>query len=98
MALLFLTRGYLQHHDTWRLWFQDAQGLLPVLAIQRATCTAEVISAAGHSCGSAGGKGPLQQQHLFSVYVHVGINEDFVGETHRLTCRDSTSKACCAGL
>jgi hypothetical protein len=88
VALLFLTRGYLQHHDTWALWFGDAQGLLPVQAIQKAACTAETISAAGHTCGTSGGKGPLQQQHLYTVYVHVGINEkDFKGgcTSHHIT-------------
>ena len=60
--------------------------MLPVKAIQRVSCTAETISAAGHSCGSAGGKGPLAQQHLFSVYVHVGTNEDFIGE-NKASCQ-----------
>jgi hypothetical protein len=28
----------------------------------------------------SGGHAALQQQHVFSVYVHVGSNEDFTGE------------------
>jgi len=34
VALMFLTRGYIQHHDTWDLWFKDAQGMLPLSAMQ----------------------------------------------------------------
>ncbi len=79
MALLFLTRGYLQHHDTWQLWLEAVQGMLPVAAIHKISCTAEAISTAGHSCGMSGGRGALQQQHLFAIYVHVGSNENFAG-------------------
>ena len=31
---MFLTRGYVQHHDTWELWFKDVQGALPLSAMQ----------------------------------------------------------------
>ena len=31
---MFLTRGYVQHHDTWKLWFEDVQGMLPLSAMQ----------------------------------------------------------------
>lgn len=31
---MFLTRGYVQHHDTWQLWFRDVQGILPLSAMQ----------------------------------------------------------------
>ncbi|CAL8469014.1 g8555 [Coccomyxa elongata] len=79
VALLFLTRGYLQHHDTWQLWLEAVQGMLPVYAIHKISCTAEAISTAGHSCGMSGGRGALQQQHLFAIYVHVGSNENFAG-------------------
>ncbi len=34
VALMFLTRGYVQHHDTWELWFKDVQGSLPLSAMQ----------------------------------------------------------------
>ena len=34
VALMFLTRGYIQHHDTWELWFRDVQGMLPLSAMQ----------------------------------------------------------------
>ncbi len=34
VALMFLTRGYVQHHDTWELWFRDVQGALPLSAMQ----------------------------------------------------------------
>ena len=34
VALMFLTRGYVQHHDTWKLWFEDVQGMLPLSAMQ----------------------------------------------------------------
>lgn len=76
---MFLTRGYLQHHDTWQLWLGGAQGMLPIQALQKISCTAEAISTAGHTCGTSGGRGALQQQHLFSVYVHVGAKENFAG-------------------
>ena len=42
-------------------------------------CTADAISAAGHSCGMSGGPQVLHQQHLFSVLTHVGAAEGFQG-------------------
>ena len=39
---MFLTRGYLQHHDTWKLWFNDVEGLLPLSAVHQSMCIAQV--------------------------------------------------------
>ncbi|EIE20983.1 hypothetical protein COCSUDRAFT_43360 [Coccomyxa subellipsoidea C-169] len=61
------------------MWLEAVQGMLPIQALQKISCTAEAISTAGHTCGTSGGRGALQQQHLFSLYVHVGSNENIAG-------------------
>lgn len=118
VALLFLTRGDLPHHETWRLWFGAAAGMLPVEQLRAATCPAQTAAAAAApaaeeawrgrqlakqpgelgteqwswqeglvakaaACGwnassgqalQDGGGGPIQRQHLFSVYIHAPPN------------------------
>lgn len=190
---MFLTRGYIQHHDTWELWFKDVQGSLPLSAMQvpyhhlpfvspikprplcnyqvlsdrrqsplrsqpaicpwagnihlslrilwqqqrlGATlptpaclaacrnllpcytaqllgcrleprgfysqaegCTADAISAAGHSCGMSGGPQILHQQHLFSVLTHIGAGEGFKGAPRGFMPSLSPARGpCSAGL
>jgi hypothetical protein len=115
VALLFLTRGELPHHETWRLWFEAAAGMLPVEQLRAAACPATQAAAAStapaaelewqehqpswrpadsrpvqeswqeglteraDACGwnASSGQtlqgssgGPIEQQHLFSVYIH----------------------------
>ncbi len=72
---MFLTRGVLYHERTWDLWFRGAVGLLPLASLQAADCEAGLLDHLKHSCGAKSGAGLLQQQHLFSVYAHVGANE-----------------------
>lgn len=50
MALLFLVKGDLHHEATWRLWFQQAAGLLPLDGL------------AGSLCGADGAPVPGEQQ------------------------------------
>lgn len=105
VALLFLTRGDLFHHETWAAWFRAARDQLPAAQLHAAACGAAAPApaatpagkgrllksgagkgaqaaaaaaaeeqqlsqlAAACSTGSSGG-GPIDQQHLFSVYVH----------------------------
>ena len=52
--------------------------------LQAEGCTADAISAAGHSCGMSGGPKTLHQQHLFSVLTHVGAAEGFKGAPRTL--------------
>lgn len=78
---MFLTRGVIYHEAVWRLWFSDAAGLLPVAALSAANCEPGLLEHLRHSCGTKAGESVLRQQHLYSVYVHVGANEkDFTGE------------------
>ena len=73
---MFLTRGVMYHEAIWDLWFRSAAGLLPVAALSAANCEPGLLEHLGHSCGARAGGGALQQQHLFSVFVHVGANEE----------------------
>lgn len=72
---MFLTRGVLYHEKTWEVWFSGAAGLLPMAALQAADCEPGLLEHLQHSCGAKSGAHVLQQQHLFSIYIHVGANE-----------------------
>ena len=80
VALMFLTRGVLHHEAAWALWFAHARGLLPKTLIRARGCEPGLLQALAAACGAAASPRLLQQQHLFSVYVHVGANDaEFVG-------------------
>lgn len=72
---MFLTRGVIYHEAIWDMWFSSAAGLLPVAALSAANCEPGLLELLRHSCGKQAGITILQQQHLYSVYVHVGANE-----------------------
>ncbi|BDA47490.1 probable glycosyltransferase BC10 at C-terminar half [Coccomyxa sp. Obi] len=75
VAFMFLTRGALYHEATWDVWFRGAAGLLPIASLQAAECEPGLLEHLKHSCSVKSGTRVLQQQHLFSVYIHVGANE-----------------------
>ena len=80
VALMFLTRGVLHHEAAWALWFAHARGLLPKTLIRARGCEPGLLQALAAACGAAASPRLLQQQHLFSVYVHIGANDaEFVG-------------------
>eukprot|EP00884_Botryococcus_braunii_P021938 jgi/Botrbrau1/8428/Bobra.0237s0047.1 len=84
VAVLFLTRGELFHEPTWWLWFRHAASLIPTSALMRdaAACQAsgghgegchpdpEKVKLAKKLCSKSGGEGAIQNQFLFSVYIH----------------------------
>uniref|UniRef100_A0A1D2A9A2 Uncharacterized protein n=1 Tax=Auxenochlorella protothecoides TaxID=3075 RepID=A0A1D2A9A2_AUXPR len=86
VALLFLTKGDLFHHQTWSAWFRSAQGMLPVSNVEEAVCnnftTAEALRSFCDMTGtdSEGQRAldpdevVLDRQYLFSVYVHAPPN------------------------
>jgi hypothetical protein len=77
---MFLTRGVLHHEAAWALWFAHARGLVPAAAVRARGCAPPLLAAMRGACGAAAGPRLLQQQHLFSVYVHVGANDaEFAG-------------------
>ncbi len=81
VALMFLTRGVLHHEAAWALWFAAARGLVPAAAVRARGCAPPQLAALRGACGAAAGPRLLQQQHLFSVYVHVGANDaEFAGK------------------
>jgi hypothetical protein len=77
--MMYLTKGDLYHTSTWKLWFQTAEGYLPLAQVQAACrnalgmngqhlknlCRSQQLRSQGDT---------LAKQHLFSVYVHVGLN------------------------
>ena len=79
--MLFLTRGHLHHEETWALWFKAAAGLLPHALVQAQGCDEDVLARISAACAVPEGNATaLQQQRLFSVYIHVGLdNPDFNG-------------------
>lgn len=77
---MFLTRGVLHHEAAWALWFAHARGLLPRTLIRARGCEPALLQALAAACGAAASPRLLQQQHLFSVYVHIGANDaEFAG-------------------
>ncbi len=84
VAMMFLTKGALHHEASWRLWFQHAAGLIPRTLLTPEACNATSgnvtsgcggclegkLEAARQLCGPRTGRGVLQQQHLFNVYIH----------------------------
>ena len=79
---MFLTRGHLHHEQTWSRWFQAAAGLLPHVLVQAQGCEEDALARIGAACAIPGGNATvIQQQRLFSIYIHVGLdNSDFSGE------------------
>lgn len=81
--MMFLTKGDLYHSSTWELWFQYAQDWLPAGPVKAACSKPEVIQAAQKACKRrerGTGEDILANQHLFNVYIHVGLNnQDFRG-------------------
>ena len=75
VALMFLTRGVLHHEAAWALWFAHARGLLPAALLRARGCEPRLLASLASACGAAASPRLLQQQHLFSVYVHVGAND-----------------------
>ncbi|KAK9907312.1 hypothetical protein WJX75_001278 [Coccomyxa subellipsoidea] len=75
VAMMFLTRGDLHQEPVWDLWFRHAEGLVPISALKVHGCGTAFVSHLRSVCGHAAGDGPIQRQHLFNVYVHVGANE-----------------------
>lgn len=70
MALLFLTRGTLFHEPTWELFFQQAEGLVPVDPFRRTACNATTAAATKKYCSLNRAPGAVDRQVLFNVYVH----------------------------
>lgn len=92
---MFLTRGDLHQEPVWDLWFRHAEGLVPVSALKVHGCSTTFISHLRGVCGHAAGDGPIQRQHLFNVYVHVGANEvNFTGVSLCLRLRQCLTVLC----
>lgn len=78
VAMMFLTKGDLFHHATWRLWFRSARDFLPRYWIHELKCGGdpERLERAKQACVSykktteSAYTSPIRQQHLFNVYVH----------------------------
>lgn len=73
VALLFLTTGHLHHETAWKLWFKSAGGVLPAQTVATSVCKAEGASRrlveAARVC-KRNSTNPIENQHLFSVYIH----------------------------
>ncbi|BDA51615.1 probable glycosyltransferase BC10 [Coccomyxa sp. Obi] len=81
VAMLFLTVGEIFHEPTWKLWFQEAAGLIPASALnssdQAQACDDERLQVAQHHCFASEDAGVLSGQVLFSVYVHAQPDFEF---------------------
>jgi hypothetical protein len=82
--MMYLTKGDLYHSSTWKLWFQYAEGYLPIAQVKAACGNSETIEAAQKLCQRrevGSGENTLINQHLFNVYIHVGLNnQEFKGK------------------
>jgi len=84
VAMMYLTKGDLYHSSTWKLWFEFAEGYLPMAQVKAVCGDAAKVEAAQKACRRrefGNGGDTLINQHLFNVYVHVGLNnQEFKGE------------------
>lgn len=85
---MYLTKGELYHTETWKLWFEFAHGHLPLAQVKQACKTPGLLEKAQQLCQvktlEGSGERVLANQHLFNVYVHVGLNnQEFEGELCR---------------
>lgn len=103
--MMFLVKGELYHTGTWDLWFKYAHGWLPVAPVKVACRHPDVVEAARRACQrreKGTGEDVLANQHLFNVYVHVGMNnQDFKGglfcaRVHDLLGCNASTATCCA--
>lgn len=76
VALIFLIRDFLPHEELWRVWLASAAGLVNTKCIKGLPCQNlgreywhQVQQACGNSHFNAN-QTVLQQQHMFSIYVH----------------------------
>ena len=76
VALLFLTRGPMPHERSWAAWLAAAKWLIPVEQAAQGQCTAglperaRVADRRYEAVGRKAGKRHLDEQLLFSIYVH----------------------------
>ena len=78
-----MTRGPLPHEDTWAAWFEAAADQLPVSMALSLGCDRKVLDSIREACSAPGNVSVLLRQRLFSVHIHVGLqNEEFAGEQH----------------
>ena len=84
VAMMYLTKGELYHSSTWKLWYDYAGGFLPMGPVKEACKDPQLIEKARKLCKrrtTGTGEETLANQHLFNVYVHVGLNnQEFKGE------------------
>ena len=84
VAMMYLTKGDLYHSSTWKLWFEYAGGFLPMTQVKQACEDPGILAKAKKLCKAktmTTGEATLANQHLFNVYVHVGMNnQEFKGE------------------
>ena len=82
---MYLTKGDLYHSSTWKLWFEYAGRFLPVDPVRSSSCgnDPKAWQAAQRACRrreKGNGEDTLANQHLFNVYIHVGLNnQEFKG-------------------
>ena len=80
---MFLTKGDLYHSATWQLWLEFAEGFLPMGSVKEACKTPQLLERARKSCkrmSGPPGEVTLANQHLYNVYIHVGLNnQEFKG-------------------
>lgn len=80
---MFLTKGDLYHSGTWKLWFEFAGGYLPMAPVKEACKDLKTLDKARKVCKGktmSTGEAVLANQHLFNVYIHVGLNnQEFKG-------------------
>ncbi|KAK9792478.1 hypothetical protein WJX73_003670 [Symbiochloris irregularis] len=80
VAMLFMTRDAPHHHDMWSEWFKTAAGQLPHALVQKHGCDADALATIAAVCAVPEGVNALQQQLLYTVYIHVTLeNKEFNG-------------------
>lgn len=80
---MILTKGELFHSSTWKAWFEFAEGVLPLAQVKSICKNPTLLEKAKKACRrreKGTGEDILANQHLFNVYIHVGLNnQEFQG-------------------
>lgn len=80
VAMMFLSTDLPHHKEMWRRWFKAAAGMLPRASVQKIGCDAAALATTASTCAVPEAGHAIEQQHLFTVYLHIDLNnKEFKG-------------------
>jgi hypothetical protein len=76
VALLFLAKGRMVHHQMWESWLERATGVLPAEHLALKLCDESGGDGVAGNIWASQISGPCSSQHLFSLYLHLSKELD----------------------